>query len=84
MEFSISDVELEVEDRGLTNESTEDIVLLLTFEALETWARDVKEIKRLLWDEKLNDNQGQKFIDKKTETTGDYITAVHLWARGRK
>lgn len=84
MSTSIADIELEVADRNLAHLPTDEIVLHLVFEALKSWKADYNAIGELLWDEKIDDKQGEKMRDQAAELTGDYITAVHLWARGGK
>lgn len=84
IETTIADIELEIEDRGWQHKSTEDIVNGLVFDALGVWYEDQRQIKQLLWDEKLDDEMAEKRSEENTWLCGDYITAVHLWARGGK
>ena len=79
---TIADIELEVEDRGLAHLPTDEIVLYLVSEALKSWKADYNSIGELLWDEKIDDKQGEKMRDQAAELTGDYIAAVHQWAKG--
>lgn len=83
LETSIADIELEIEDRGWQHLSTEEIVDGLVFDALETWRLDQRQIKELLWDEKFDDAMAEKRSKENTFFCGDYITAVHLWAKGK-
>jgi len=84
MPTEISDIELEVLDRGLTNLPTDEVVLLLVSEALAQWKRELFNISEALWDESMDDIVGNIRKKQNIELTGDYITAVHLWARGNK
>ena len=84
MSTSIADIELEVAARGLAHLPTEEIVLFLVGEALTMWKRDTEAVSQLLWDEKIDDKEGDRLKQQAAELTGDYITAVHLWARGGK
>ena len=84
LETTIADIELEIQDRGWQHLPTEEIVGGLVFDALETWRKDQQEIKQLLWDEKFDDQMAEKRTEENTFICGDYITAVHLWARGGK
>lgn len=79
---TIADIELEVIDRDLGHLPTDEIVLFLTAEALATWKSDLYAINQLLWDEKIDDNEGDRLKNQNVELIGDYITAVHLWAKG--
>jgi uncharacterized protein YgfB (UPF0149 family) len=79
---TIADIELEVIDRDLGHLPTDEIVLFLTAEALATWKSDLYNINQLLWDEKIDDNEGDRLKNQNVELIGDYITAVHLWAKG--
>lgn len=84
MSYSIADIELEIEDRDLKHLPTEEIVIFLVAEALDSWKHELKQINELLWEEKLDDTMGDARKKENIEVTGDYITAVHLWARGGK
>lgn len=84
LETSIADIELEIEDRQWTHLPTEEIVDGLVFDALEVWRKDQAQIKELLWNEKLDDKMAEQRTKENTFVCGDYITAVHLWARGAK
>ena len=84
MSTSIADIELEVADRGLAHMPTDEVVLFLVGEALTMWKRDLFAINEALWDETMNDKMGDDRKKQNIELTGDYITAVHLWARGGK
>lgn len=79
---TIADIELEVIDRDLGHLPTDEIVLFLTAEALATWKSDLYAINQLLWDEKIDDKEGDRLKNQNVELIGDYITAVHLWAKG--
>ncbi len=81
---SVADIELEVADRGLAHMPTEEIVLFLVGEALTFWKRELNAIKDMLWEETIDDTMGDERKKQNIELTGDYITAVHLWARGGK
>lgn len=81
MTYSIADIELEVDDRMWNHLPTDEIVDLLVFQALDSWKRDNRNIDTLLWDEKIDDKEGDRMRREATFTTGDYITAIHLWAR---
>mgnify|MGYP006935496873 FL=1 len=78
---TIADIDLEVIDRGLGHLPTDEVVLYLTFEALKHWKSDLYNINQLLWDEKIDDKEGDRLKNQNVEIVGDYITAVHLWAR---
>lgn len=78
---TIADIDLEVIDRGLGHLPTDEVVLKLTAEALKTWKSDLYNIDQLLWDEKIDDTEGDRMKNINVELIGDYITAVHLWAR---
>ena len=84
LETSIADIEIEIEDRMWQHLPTDEIVDGLVFQALDQWKRSEREIDKLLWDEKIDDKQGDKMRRENTFLCGDYITAVHLWARGGK
>ena len=82
MTTSIADIELEVADRNLAHLPTDEIVLFLVGEALTLWKRDLNAINDALWDEKMDDTMGNERKKQNIETTGDYIAAVHQWAKG--
>lgn len=82
LETSVADIELEVADRMWHHLPTEEVVDALVFQALDQWKRSERNIDQLLWDEKIDDKQGDKMRRENTFLTGDYITAVHLWAKG--
>lgn len=84
MTTSVADIELEVVDRGLSHKPTDEIVLFLVGEALTMWKRELFVINEALWDETMDDKMGDERKKQNIELTGDYITAVHLWARGGK
>ncbi len=78
---TIADIDLEVIDRGISHLPTDEIVICLTAEALKHWKSDLYNINQLLWDEKIDDKEGDRLKNQNVEIVGDYITAVHLWAR---
>lgn len=78
---TIADIDLEVIDRGISHLPTDEVVLYLTAEALKHWKSDLYNINQLLWDEKIDDKEGDRLKNQNVEIVGDYITAVHLWAR---
>lgn len=84
MGASISDIELDIEDLGLQNLPTEEIVFRLTSDTMRSYLTFLHELERALWAEKISDEQANKMEFDKVEQCGDYITAVHLWARGGK
>jgi hypothetical protein len=81
MTTTIADIELEIVDRQLTHLTTDEVVLYLTADALKTWKSDLYAINQLLWDEKIDDAEGDRLKNQNVELIGDYITAVHIWAR---
>lgn len=83
-ETNISDIELEIEDRLWQHLPTDEIVDALVYQALDTWKRQEREIDKHLWDGRIDDNQGDQMRKQNTYLAGDYITAVHLWARKAK
>lgn len=82
MQTTIADIELEVTDRGLAHMPTDEIVLLLVEEALTHWKRDLFAINEALWEETMDDRMGDERKKQNVELTGDYIAAVHQWAKG--
>ena len=84
MPIEIADIEEEIQERQLGHMTTDEIVLFLTGECLEIWRRDLMEIKERLWNEQFNDAMGDAKKKENIELTGEYITAVHLWAKGIK
>lgn len=81
-EWTHADVDEYVDAQGLKREPVDHIVNTIVFKALKSWYADRDAIKQLLWDEKIDDVEGERLTEDLTDRTGSWIAAIYRWARG--
>lgn len=73
------DIEIEIIDRKLTGMDAKDIENMFMLEALKGFAADSKRITNLLWDNKIDDREGQKMLEQHALDTYEYLMALNAW-----